>query len=108
MIEARGFREYHEAIENEDAVLIGISVDPPESHRNFKSDLGLPYHLLSDVRKSVINLYDVTRLLPFLPNKRVTYVVDKAGVIRGVFHHEIAIGHHRDDVLGALREINAT
>jgi peroxiredoxin Q/BCP len=108
VIEARGFREYHEAIENEGAVLVGISVDPPQSHRDFRNDLDLPYHLVSDEDKSVINLYGVKRRLPFLPNKRITYVVDKAGVIRGVFHHEIAIGHHRDDVLGALREINAT
>lgn len=108
MIEARGFREYHEAIENEGAVLLGISVDSPQSHQNFRLDLDLPYHLLSDEDKSVITLYGVKRRLPFLPNKRVTYIIDKAGAIRGVFHHEVAIGRHRDDVLGALREINAT
>jgi peroxiredoxin Q/BCP len=107
VIEARGFREYHEAIKSESAVLVGISVDSPQSHQNFRRDLNLPYHLVSDENKAIFSLYDVNRRLPFLPNKRVTYVIDRAGMIRGVFHHEISIGRHRDDVLAALREINA-
>ncbi len=43
---------------------------------------------------------------PFIHNKRVTYVVDKAGIVRGVYHHEIAFGRHKDDVIQALRTLN--
>ena len=66
----------------------------------------LPFPLLSDPPKDVIPLYDVARRIPFIPNKRFLYVIDKAGVIRGVFHHQIAFGPHENDVLEALRALN--
>ena len=86
-------------------MIVGISADPVESHRRFRESLGLPYSLLSDPDKQVIRLYDVKRRLPLLPNKRVTYIVSKAGVISGVYHHEIAFGQHKSDVLGGLQAL---
>ena len=88
-------------------MIVGISSDSVESHRRFRASLGLPFHLLSDPRKVVIRRYGVGRRIPFIPNKRVTYVVDKAGIIRGVYHHEIAFGQHKDDVIQALRTLNS-
>jgi peroxiredoxin len=66
----------------------------------------LPFNLVSDPERRIIRQYDVQRRIPLLRNKRVTYVIDKGGIIRGVFHHELAIGSHRSDVLGALRALN--
>ena len=97
----------HEAIEREDGVLVGISADTTESHRRFRESLDLPFHLISDPERRIIRLYGVRRRLPFLPAKRVTYVIDKAGVVRGVYHHELAIGRHRHDVLDGLHALNA-
>jgi thioredoxin-dependent peroxiredoxin len=97
----------HEAIETLDAVIIGISADSLDSHARFRASLGLPYPLLADTDKNVIRLYDVRRRLPLLPHKRVTYVVSKAGIISGVFHHEIAFGQHKNDVLAELRALNS-
>jgi len=87
-------------------MIIGISSDYVERHERFRASQGLPFHLLSDPNKDVIRSYGVGRRIPFTPNKRVTYVVDKAGGIRGTFHHEIAFGQHKDDVLDALRALN--
>ncbi len=108
MIEARGFRDYHEAIASEDAVIVGISADSADSHRRFRAAHELPFGLISDPDRRIIRLYDVQRRIPFLRNKRVTYVIDRSGVIRDVLHHEIAIGKHKDDVLERLRAINGT
>ena len=88
-------------------MIVGISSDSVESHRRFRASLGLPFNLLSDPHKQIIRRYGVGRRVPLIPNKRVTYVVDKAGTIRGVFQHEIAFGQHKEDVLDALRKLNA-
>ena len=37
---------------------------------------------------------------------RVTYLIDKAGVVRNVFHHEVRIGKHVDDVLEGLKALD--
>ena len=87
-------------------MIVGISADSVESHARFRDSLGLPYHLLSDPDKHAIRLYDVKRSLPLLPNKRVTYIVSKTGIISGVYHHELAFGQHKNDVLEGLRRLN--
>lgn len=89
-------------------MIVGISSDSVESHQRFRASLGLPFHLLSDRDESIIRTYGVGRRIPFIPSKRVTYVVDKAGTIRGVFHHEISMGQHKNDVLDALEAFNAS
>ena len=39
---------------------------------------------------------------------RITYVIDKAGIIRAAFRHDIAIGRHLRDTIAALQSIQAT
>ena len=107
-MEACGFRDNYEAIREQDAVVVGVSPDSTQSHRRFKAANALPFPLVADPDRTVIKLYDVHRRgfgLP--PTKRVTYLIDKTGVIRDVFHHELAIGRHKDTVLEALESINA-
>ena len=87
-------------------MVIGISADPMSSHSRFRDSLGLPFSLLSDPDKKIMRLYQVARRITLIRNKRVTYLVNKTGVIGGVFHHEIAFGQHVPDVLAALRTIN--
>jgi peroxiredoxin Q/BCP len=76
------------------------------SHRRFKEEHGLPFPLIADTDRSVITLYDVEWGLLTSRAQRVTYLIDKAGVIRDVFRHELAIGRHQDDVLEGLKRIN--
>jgi peroxiredoxin Q/BCP len=102
-IESSGFRDVHEAIESLDGMVVGVSPDTVESHRRFRESLNLPYSLLSDSGKSIIRQYDIQRWLPLLPGRRVTYIISKAGVIAGVYHHELAFGQHKNDVLEGLR-----
>jgi peroxiredoxin len=52
----------------------------------------------------LINAFGVERLGGLLKiPKRVTYMIDKGGVIRLVAHHEFMMGKHLDDVLQTLR-----
>ncbi len=84
---------------------MGISPDSIESHQRFKKEFQLPFSLVADTRREVINLYGVRRALVGL-TKRVTYLIDKAGVVQAVFHHELAIGRHQNDVLEGLKRLN--
>ena len=38
---------------------------------------------------------------------RITYVIDKQGVIRAAFRHDLAIGRHLSDTLAALEKLQA-
>ena len=105
--EACGFRDNYEAIKEQDAILVGVSPDSIQSHRMFKEANGLSFPLASDTDQRVIRLYDVQRSLVIKRPKRVTYLIDRGGVVRGVFRHEVAIGRHQDDVLQTLRTLQA-
>ena len=104
--EACGFRDNHETIEAQDAIVVGVSPDSTESHRRFRDELGLPFLLIADTERKVIGLYDVQRTFVIANTKRVTYLIDKAGTIRNVYHHEFAIGRHKNEVLDGLKNIN--
>ena len=62
------------------AEVIGISSDSPDSHQKFAQKHNLPFTLVSDTNSSVRKAYGVPSTLGLLPG-RVTYVIDKEGVI---------------------------
>ena len=85
---------------------MGVSSDPIQSHRRFKDANDVSFPLASDSDQRVIKLYDVQRSLVIKRPKRVTYLIDREGVVRGVFRHELAIGRHQDDVMQGLKTLN--
>jgi peroxiredoxin Q/BCP len=99
--EACRFRDSYEAMKALDAVVLGVSGNSAESHARFREKLGLGFPLIADEDRSIAALYDVRGALPLL-RPRVTYVIDKQGVIRAAFRHDIAIGRHLTDTLRAL------
>lgn len=88
--------------------VIGVSQDTEASHLKFIRENALPFPLISDPERRVIGLYGVARLAGWvnLP-RRVTYVIDRHGVIRDVIHHEFRIGKHLDRVLETLTALEA-
>ena len=79
--EACSFRDEYEAFTDKDVAVIGISADNVASHKKFAEKYQLPYTLLSDTDKKVRKLFEVKNtLLGILPG-RVTFVVDKEGII---------------------------
>ena len=55
--ESCGFRDIYDEITEKGAVVIGISADSPSSHGKFKAKFDLPFVLLADEEKSVINTF---------------------------------------------------
>ena len=73
--------------------------------RRFGESVGTPFGLASDSGKEVRRLYDVERRFG-LGTSRVTYVIDRMGVIRGAFHNEIIMGSHVWNALGTLQSLD--
>ena len=84
------------------AEVVGISADPPDRNLAWSRQLQLPFRLLTDFDGRVATTYgawDDTWRLP----KRVTFIVDRAGVVRYVDSGGLAIDTNRAlDALSAL------
>ena len=104
--QACSFRDNYDAVRGLDAVIIGVSGDSAGSHRSFKQRHQLEYPIIADEDGSLRALYEVTSSIPRL-RPRVTYVIDKQGMIRGAFRHDLAIGRHITDVLTTLQALGA-
>jgi thioredoxin-dependent peroxiredoxin len=92
------FRDAHADIEALGGTVIGVSVDDHKTQCDFASATKATFPMIGDHDHTISRLYGVIR--PFLKlDRRVTYVIDPAGVIQGVFEHEFQISKHLDAVL---------
>jgi peroxiredoxin Q/BCP len=104
--EACAFRDSYEVFQEAGAEVIGISSDTEKSHQQFATQHRLPFILLSDLGGVVRKHYGVPATFGLLPG-RVTYIIDKQGIVRHIFSSQFAPQKHVDEafkVLQALRE----
>jgi len=99
--EAKAFRDSYQTFADTDTEVIGISGDSVDSHQRFSEHCGLPFNILSDTGKTVRELYEIGGL--FGTSGRVTYVVDRDGVIRYVFSSLVHPTRHVQEALSALK-----
>jgi peroxiredoxin (alkyl hydroperoxide reductase subunit C) len=82
--EVRGFAAAHERFAEAGATVVGVSPDPPDTHRAWAEELGgIPYPLLSDAGNRVAELYGAAAPGMARPD-RATYVVDPDGVLLAI------------------------
>ncbi|GHJ49496.1 peroxiredoxin [Catellatospora sp. TT07R-123] len=105
--EACSFRDSYEVFSEAGARVIGISSDSVDSHEGFASKYKLPFLLLSDAGGEVRKAYDVQASLFGLLPGRVTYVIDREGVVRHVFQSMSNIGKHVNGALEVVQQLNA-
>lgn len=97
--EACYFRDMSEVFEEAGAVIVGISGQSVESHKNFSEKNRLNYTILSDTENFVRKLFGVpTRIFGFIPG-RVTYVADKSGKVVYIFDSQTETQRHVDEAL---------
>jgi len=104
--EACAFRDSYEVFMDAGAEVIGISSDSSESHRRFATQHHLTFVLLSDRGGKVRKRYGVPSTFGLLPG-RVTYIIDKQGIVRHIFSAPFTPQKHVAEalkVLQALRE----
>lgn len=102
--QACAFRDSYEAFTDAGADVIGVSSDSVDKHAGFAGKHKLPFTLLSDAGGQVRKLYGVPHALAVLPG-RVTYVIDRDGVVRNVFNSMMNISGHIDHALETVKSL---
>ena len=107
--EACGFRDAHEAITSNNAVVLGVSADSAAKHDKFIEKFGLPFTLIADEDKSICEAYGVWGQKKFMGRtflgiKRMTFLIDANGVVRKVWP-KVKVANHANEVLEALSDL---
>ena len=97
-------RDNYQVLQNKDTVVLGINADKIESHEKFATQHNLPFPLLHDEKYKVAKLYGVPVRLGFLLS-RVTFVIDKEGIVKQVIRSEFSANPHISKVLETLETL---
>ena len=103
-IEAHNFQRDLSKFEAENAVILGVSVDTPDSHKQFCTKEGLTFRLLADPEHKVVDEYgSLGHYQQFTIANRNTFLIDPHGKIVKVWT-KVDPNHHSEEVLAALDE----
>ena len=104
-IEARNFQRDIAKYEAAKAVVLGVSVDTADSHKEFCAKEGLNFKLLADTEAKTSTEYG--SVMDYQGNKlsaRNTFIIDPTGKIAKVFE-KVKVQAHSEEVLAALAEL---
>lgn len=106
--EACSFRDNIPKFSKVDAVILGISPDSVKSHKKFSEKYKLPFNLLADEEKKVIEQYGVWKEKSMYGRKymgveRTTFIIDEKGKIKKIFN-KVKVEGHEKEVLEALKD----
>jgi peroxiredoxin Q/BCP len=100
--ETRRFRDNYDDLRSLGAEVVGISVDDLDTQCRFAQSNEVRFPLVTDRGKKISKSFGV--LWPLIGiDRRVTFIIDPDGIIRAVFHHELQVSKHLDDVFNFLR-----
>ncbi|HTU58240.1 MAG TPA: peroxiredoxin [Polyangiales bacterium] len=102
--ESCAFRDQFTAFSDVGAEVLGVSSDSEASHKAFAEKHRLPFRLLADRGAKVRGAFKVPSTFGLLPG-RVTFVIDKSGVIRHAFNSQINATQHVDEALKVLQTL---
>ncbi len=102
--QACAFRDAYEDFVQAGAVVIGVSGDSLTSHQQFTAGKKLPFLLLSDADGSLRKAYGVPKTFGLIPG-RVTYVIDKQGIVQQVFNSQFFAAKHVKEALATVRKL---
>ncbi len=105
--EACNFRDDFKEIKKENAVILGVSADSETRHKKFVEKYKLPFTLLSDENKKVLEKYGVWKEKSMYGRKymgivRSTFIIDEKGKLKKIFP-KVKVTNHNKEVLEALR-----
>lgn len=100
--EACQMRDSREALAAMGVEVLGVSTDSVRSHENFRDKHGLNFTLLSDEDGSIVRAYGVESERGSA--KRVTFLIDKAGVVRHVWP-KVRVRGHVEEVIAKIKEL---
>jgi len=99
--EACAFRDSYEAFVAAGAEVVGVSSDSAATHARFAEKHRLPFPIVADTDRRLRRLFGVVNPLGVIPG-RVTYVIDREGVVRLVYAALFASDAHVKQALAAV------
>jgi len=103
--EACSFRDEYEDFVELGAEVIGIRADSVESHKKFAEKCHLSFTLLSDIDNQVRKQFGVPIDMFGLIPGRVSYIIDKSGIIQHIFKAQLNAKKHISVALKTLKEL---
>jgi len=105
--QACAFGDLYPQFREKGAVVLGISKDSVASHKKFEEKYGLPFTLLSDTEKTVIQAYDVWKEKKLYGKVsmgviRTTYLINEDGIIVKAFE-KVNAGENPAQMLNELK-----
>jgi peroxiredoxin Q/BCP len=106
-MEACGIRDHFEELKKRGAVVLGVSVDSVKSHDKFVEKFRLPFILVADEDKKIVEAYGVWGRKSFMGHKymgtnRVTFLIGPDGNIRKIWPKVKPLSHAAE-ILAALQ-----
>jgi thioredoxin-dependent peroxiredoxin len=105
--EACRFRDDFPRFQTSGVTVLGISSDSPESHARFAAKYKLPYTLLSDKAGHARKLFGVRKTFGLVPG-RVTFVIDREGIVRHIFSSQSNPARHVEEALAAISRLTTS
>jgi peroxiredoxin Q/BCP len=104
--EAKHFRDDFKKFSKKNTVILGVSPDSVDSHEKFRQKYDLPFELLSDPSRKVIESYGVWKQRFMYGKKsmgleRTTFIIGEDGKILKIFP-KVQVDGHVEEVLEAL------
>ncbi|MFZ1083414.1 MAG: peroxiredoxin [Terracidiphilus sp.] len=104
-IEAHNFQRDQAKFDAAGAVILGVSLDTPDSHKKFCTKEGLTFRLLADPEHKVVDAYgSLGHFGPMTIANRNTFLIDPQGKIVKVWTG-VKVDHHSEEVLAAIAEL---
>lgn len=106
--EACSLRDSFDVFEEKGIKILGVSTDSEKSHQKFITKYNLPFDLLADTEKEIVESYGVWGEKNMYGKKyfginRTTFLIDEEGKIAKIFK-KVKVDEHADEVLEAFGE----
>ena len=103
--QACNLRDNYSELQKKGFVVLGVSVDSAKSHKKFEEKFDLPFTLVSDDEKKIVEAYGVWGEKKFMGKtymgtNRVTFLIDEEGVIKKILS-KVDTKNHTEEVLEA-------
>ncbi|MDM7274824.1 MAG: peroxiredoxin [Thermoprotei archaeon] len=98
------FNELYEEFKNLGVEIIGVSTDPLDDNRRFAEKYGFKFRLVSDEDRVISRAYGVLNS-ETMRAERVTFIIDRDGVVKAVLRNIRPAERHADEALKIAREI---
>ena len=101
--EACDLRDNHNELIKKGFVVVGVSMDTEKSHKRFAAKYSLPFPLIADTSKKILNgcgVYNQKKLfgVSFLGIVRTTFIINEQGIIEKIIT-KVETGNHTEQVL---------